>query len=108
MSYLFHIQENIFFFYEISVCELKSPSMESFLNGLGQSGWLKHIKAIVDTSVFIAKVRVQEEFSIIFAYIFPRYFVTCVAQKSNHNITSTALIKSLKDKSKDLGSLAAI
>ena len=39
------------------VCELKNPSMNAFLSGLESSGWLKHIKAILDTSAFISKVR---------------------------------------------------
>ena len=40
-----------------AVCELKNPSMNAFLSGLESSGWLKHIKAILDTSAFISKVR---------------------------------------------------
>lgn len=39
-----------------AVCELKNPSMSAFLSGLESSGWLSHIKAIIDTSAFIAKV----------------------------------------------------
>ena len=31
--------------------------MNAFLSGLESSGWLKHIKAILDTSAFISKVR---------------------------------------------------
>lgn len=37
----------------IDTCEMKVPSMNAFVNGLESSGWLKHIKAILDTSVFI-------------------------------------------------------
>ena len=40
----------------VAVCELKNPSMSAFLNGLESSGWLKHVKAVLDCSVFIAKV----------------------------------------------------
>ena len=40
-----------------TVCELQNPSMSTFLNGLEASGWIKHIKSVVDTSVFIAKVK---------------------------------------------------
>uniref|UniRef100_A0A674IR69 Myotubularin related protein 7 n=1 Tax=Terrapene triunguis TaxID=2587831 RepID=A0A674IR69_9SAUR len=40
----------------LEVCELKSPSMNDFLWGLENSGWLKHIKAIMDAGIFIAKV----------------------------------------------------
>lgn len=43
--------------YYCAVCELKNPSMSAFLSGLESSGWLSHIKAIIDTSAFIAKVR---------------------------------------------------
>ncbi|KAK2498413.1 hypothetical protein MC885_009525 [Smutsia gigantea] len=42
----------------LEVCELKSPSMSDFLWGLENSGWLRHIKAIVDAGIFIAKGRV--------------------------------------------------
>lgn len=35
---------------------MKNPTMSAFLQGLEASGWLKHIKAVVDTSVFIAEV----------------------------------------------------
>ena len=30
--------------------------MNAFLSGLESSGWLKHIKAVMDTSAFISKV----------------------------------------------------
>lgn len=40
-----------------AVCELRSPSMSDFLEGLESSGWLKHIKAVLDAGIFIAKVR---------------------------------------------------
>ena len=35
---------------------MQNPSMSAFLGGLESSGWLKHIKSIIDTSVFVAKV----------------------------------------------------
>ncbi|XP_074649739.1 phosphatidylinositol-3,5-bisphosphate 3-phosphatase MTMR6-like isoform X2 [Tubulanus polymorphus] len=38
----------------VDVCELKNPSSSAFLSGLENSSWLKHIKALMDTSVFIA------------------------------------------------------
>ncbi|XP_046665776.1 myotubularin-related protein 6 isoform X2 [Homalodisca vitripennis] len=38
----------------IETCELKSPTTNSFINGLESSGWLRHIKSILDTSLFIA------------------------------------------------------
>lgn len=40
-----------------SVCETKSPSMSDFLTGLENSGWLRHIKAVMDAGVFLAKVK---------------------------------------------------
>lgn len=39
------------------VCEMKSPSMSDFLTGLENSGWLRHIKAVMDAGVFLAKVK---------------------------------------------------
>ncbi|VVC98139.1 unnamed protein product [Leptidea sinapis] len=38
----------------VETCEQNSPTMSSFLSGLESSGWLKHIKAILDTSWWIA------------------------------------------------------
>ncbi|XP_077861833.1 phosphatidylinositol-3,5-bisphosphate 3-phosphatase MTMR6-like [Saccoglossus kowalevskii] len=49
----------------IEVCELKNPSMSSFLDGLEASSWLKHIKAVMDTSVFIAKAVAEENASVL-------------------------------------------
>ena len=40
----------------LAVCELKSPSMSDFLWGLENSGWLRHIKAIMDAGILIEKV----------------------------------------------------
>lgn len=40
--------------YYFLACELKTPTMNSFLSGLESSGWLRHIKSILDTSLFIA------------------------------------------------------
>ncbi|XP_059327038.1 myotubularin-related protein 7 isoform X4 [Ammospiza nelsoni] len=45
----------------LEVCELKSPSMSDFLWGLENSGWLKHIKAIMDAGIFIAKVLIEKD-----------------------------------------------
>jgi myotubularin-related protein 6/7/8 len=39
----------------IETCEQKNPTMNSFLSGLESSGWLRHIKSILDTSWFIAQ-----------------------------------------------------
>nr|XP_027195785.1 myotubularin-related protein 6-like [Dermatophagoides pteronyssinus] len=38
----------------IDACELRTPSMNSFLTGVEGSGWLRHVKSILETSVFIA------------------------------------------------------
>ncbi|KAL0879630.1 hypothetical protein ABMA27_003345 [Loxostege sticticalis] len=38
----------------VETCEQNSPTMSSFFNGLESSGWLKHIKSILDTSWWIA------------------------------------------------------
>ncbi|XP_028336961.1 phosphatidylinositol-3-phosphate phosphatase MTMR7 isoform X5 [Physeter macrocephalus] len=49
----------------LEVCELKSPSMSDFLWGLENSGWLRHIKAILDAGVFIAKAVSEEGASVL-------------------------------------------
>ncbi|MBN3270532.1 MTMR7 protein, partial [Polyodon spathula] len=49
----------------LEVCELKSPSMGDFLWGLENSGWLKHIKAILDAGIFIAKAVAEEAVSVL-------------------------------------------
>ncbi|XP_068596117.1 myotubularin-related protein 7-like [Brachionichthys hirsutus] len=49
----------------LEVCELRSPSMADFLEGLESSGWLKHIKAVLDAGVFIAKAVADEGVSVL-------------------------------------------
>uniref|UniRef100_A0A8C7PA87 Myotubularin related protein 7b n=1 Tax=Oncorhynchus mykiss TaxID=8022 RepID=A0A8C7PA87_ONCMY len=49
----------------IDVGELKTPSMGDFLWGLESSGWLKHIKAVLDAGVFIAKAVAEEGISVV-------------------------------------------
>nr|XP_033800120.1 myotubularin-related protein 7 isoform X2 [Geotrypetes seraphini] len=49
----------------LEVCELRSPSVGDFLWGLGNSGWLKHIKAIMDAGIFIAKTVAEEATSVL-------------------------------------------
>ena len=39
----------------LEACELKTPSMAAFLNGAQSSGWLRHIHAILDTSLAVAR-----------------------------------------------------
>ncbi|POI36091.1 hypothetical protein CIB84_000154 [Bambusicola thoracicus] len=49
----------------LEVCETKSPSMSDFLTGLENSGWLRHIKAVMDASVFLAKAVKDEKASVL-------------------------------------------
>ncbi|KAM4622152.1 myotubularin-related protein 7a [Polymixia lowei] len=49
----------------LEVCELRSPSMSDFLEGVESSGWLKHIKAVLDAGIFIAKAVAQEAVSVL-------------------------------------------
>ncbi|XP_061901543.1 myotubularin-related protein 7a [Entelurus aequoreus] len=49
----------------LEVCELRSPAMSDFLEGLESSGWLKHIKAVLDASVFIAKAVAEDGVSVL-------------------------------------------
>lgn len=39
-----------------TVCAVKSPTMSDYLTGLENSGWLRHIKAIMDAGIFLVKV----------------------------------------------------
>ena len=39
----------------LEACELKTPSMAAFINGIQSSGWLRHIHAILDTSLLVAR-----------------------------------------------------
>lgn len=47
--------ERVFFFFSLA-CELKNPTMNQYLYGLENSSWLQHIKSLLDTAVFIARV----------------------------------------------------
>uniref|UniRef100_A0A3P9LJ15 Myotubularin related protein 7b n=1 Tax=Oryzias latipes TaxID=8090 RepID=A0A3P9LJ15_ORYLA len=49
----------------IDVGDMRSPSMSDFLWGLENSGWLKHIKAILDAGVFIARAVADEGVSVL-------------------------------------------
>ncbi|XP_053336333.1 myotubularin-related protein 7b [Clarias gariepinus] len=49
----------------IEVGDLRAPSMGAFLWGLENSGWLKHIKAVLDAGVFIAKAVAEEGVSVL-------------------------------------------
>uniref|UniRef100_A0AAY4EJU3 Myotubularin phosphatase domain-containing protein n=1 Tax=Denticeps clupeoides TaxID=299321 RepID=A0AAY4EJU3_9TELE len=49
----------------LEVCALKSPSMSDYLTGLENSGWLRHIKAVMDAGVFLAKAVADEQASVL-------------------------------------------
>ncbi|XP_071425507.1 phosphatidylinositol-3,5-bisphosphate 3-phosphatase MTMR8 isoform X2 [Pithys albifrons albifrons] len=49
----------------LEVCEMKSPSMSDFLTGLENSGWLRHIKAVMDAGIFLAKAVREEKASVL-------------------------------------------
>ncbi|XP_054430196.1 myotubularin-related protein 8 [Pteronotus mesoamericanus] len=49
----------------LEVCELKSPTVSEFLSGLDSSGWLTHIKAIMDAGSFVAKAVKVEKASVL-------------------------------------------
>ena len=39
----------------IETCEIKVPLSNSFVAGIASSGWLKHIKSVLETAYFVAK-----------------------------------------------------
>lgn len=45
------------FFVSLIVMGTRSLSVTDYLVGLENSGWLRHIKAIVDAAIFLAKVK---------------------------------------------------
>ncbi|KAG5285763.1 hypothetical protein AALO_G00007180 [Alosa alosa] len=49
----------------VDMGEFRLPSMGDFLWGLENSGWLKHIKAVLDAGVFIAKAVGEEGISVL-------------------------------------------
>jgi len=42
----------------VETCEARTDTMELFLQGIEQSGWLKHVKTVLEVSVFIAELTV--------------------------------------------------
>ncbi|XP_050307744.1 myotubularin-related protein 6 [Anthonomus grandis grandis] len=48
----------------VETCEQKNPTMSSFLSGLESSGWVRHIKSVLDTSLFIAEA-LEEGISVV-------------------------------------------
>ncbi|XP_062392002.1 myotubularin-related protein 8 [Sardina pilchardus] len=49
----------------LEVCAMKSPSMSDYLTGLENSGWLRHIKAVLDAGMFLAKAVSDEKASVL-------------------------------------------
>lgn len=46
----------LFYPWFLSVSGTRGLSVNDFLSGLENSGWLRHIKAVLDAAVFLAKV----------------------------------------------------
>ena len=44
----------------VETCESKTDTVEHFLQGLDQSQWLKHVKAVLEASVFISEVNITK------------------------------------------------
>ncbi|XP_072532714.1 phosphatidylinositol-3,5-bisphosphate 3-phosphatase MTMR8 [Salminus brasiliensis] len=49
----------------LELCAQKSPSMSDYLTGLENSGWLRHIKAVMDAGIFLAKAVGDEGASVL-------------------------------------------
>uniref|UniRef100_A0A8C1F508 Myotubularin related protein 8 n=2 Tax=Cyprinus carpio TaxID=7962 RepID=A0A8C1F508_CYPCA len=49
----------------LEVCSMKSPSMSDYLTGLENSGWLRHIKSVMDAGMFLAKAVCEERASVL-------------------------------------------
>lgn len=45
------------YLYALTVVGTRSLSMADYMAGLENSGWLRHIKAIMDAAIFLAKVK---------------------------------------------------
>ena len=50
---LFVFLLRLFFF---PACEMKNPTMNQYLNALDNSGWLQHIRSVLEAAIFIARV----------------------------------------------------
>ncbi|KFW74063.1 Myotubularin-related protein 6, partial [Manacus vitellinus] len=64
------IQKNLdclrlFNFWFLSVSGTRGLSVNDFLSGLENSGWLRHIKAVVDAAVFLVKAIAMESASVL-------------------------------------------
>lgn len=53
LSYISYLDLSL----SLSVVGTRGLSVTEFLVGLENSGWLRHIKAIVDAAIFLTKVR---------------------------------------------------
>lgn len=42
-------------FFTLTACDLKSSSVNNFLGGIDASGWIRHIKALLDTALFMTQ-----------------------------------------------------
>lgn len=40
-------------------CQLVPPSMNGFISGVESSGWLKHVRSVLDTAVFITAAMME-------------------------------------------------
>uniref|UniRef100_A0A4W4EQL4 Myotubularin related protein 8 n=1 Tax=Electrophorus electricus TaxID=8005 RepID=A0A4W4EQL4_ELEEL len=49
----------------LELCALRSPTMSDYLVGLESSGWLRHIKSVMDAGVFLAKAVCDEGASVL-------------------------------------------
>jgi myotubularin-related protein 6/7/8 len=45
----------MFDFIQYKACELKVPSINAFLTGIQASGWLKHVRSVLETANFVAQ-----------------------------------------------------
>ncbi|XP_050687156.1 myotubularin-related protein 6-like isoform X2 [Eriocheir sinensis] len=44
---------------QIETCQLVPPSMNGFISGVESSGWLKHVRSVMDTAVFITAAMME-------------------------------------------------
>lgn len=43
----------------LPACQLVPPSMNGFISGVESSGWLKHVRSVLDTAVFITAAMME-------------------------------------------------
>ena len=39
---------------------MKNPTMNQYLSSLDSSGWLQHIRSVLEAAIFIARVKTKE------------------------------------------------